>query len=369
MGYIYQPKLKSGGRCKIWWMKYYVDGRPVRESTETSEHEEARRLLRLREGDVAKGKPLPVRANKITFEKLAEDFLVDYQVNGRKSAKRAKLSVEALKLSFAGKRALGIKTPDIRTHIALRQGQGCANGTINRELAALKRMFNLALQAETLPHTPYVPMFQERNVRTGFFSEADYLALREALPSVLRPPCDFAYQYGWRRGEILGLTWERVDLQAGTIRLEPGTTKNDAGRTISLTPEILATLRRLRAETVALEQRTGRAVPWVFTRRGRRMGSFARVWETACTRAQLPGRLFHDFRRTAGRNMLRQGIPETTIMQIMGHKTPSKFRRYCIVSQQDLDEAAKKMAVGTFEPFSGHVEPSIPEAIRDLPPA
>ncbi len=233
MGSLYRPKLKSGELCRIYWTKIWVNGSVRRESTETDSLEEAKRILRVREGHVAEGKEPPAHAHRVMFEDLARDYLTDYKVNGKKSAERAYYSVEGLKLSFAGWKAKQIKTPAIRAHIALRQKQGCANGTINRELAALHRMFALAMEADILTQAPYVPKLKERNVRTGFFSEADYLALRETLPNFLHAPCDFAYQYGWRRGEIFSLTWDRLDLTEGTIRLEVGTTKNDDARTIS----------------------------------------------------------------------------------------------------------------------------------------
>ncbi len=356
MGYLYQPKLKTGGRCKKWWAKYYINGMARRESLGTEDHEEAKQILKVKEGRVAEGKPPLPRADKIRFEELAEDYLTDYRVNGKRSLTRAEYNVEGLKLSFAGWRAVDINTADVKAHIARRQADGCANGTINRELAGLKRMFRLALQAEKLSRAPYIPLLQEHNVRTGFFSDADYLAIREALPEYLRLPVDFAYKYGWRRSEVFGLTWGQVDLTRGTVQLDPGTTKNGEGRLIRLTPELLAMLKAQRA-------RTAQAVPWVFHKGGRQITDFRKLWLRRCEKAKLAGRIFHDFRRTAIRNMIRLNIPERVAMKISGHKTRSIFERYNIVSEGDLEEAAAKLA-GT---FSGTFAPSAeaqPQEIR-----
>ena len=90
---------------------------------------------------------------------------------------------------------------------------------------------------------PYIPMLAESNVRTGFLGELEYLTLHEALPAPLNHILTFAYTFGWRKSEVLGLTWDRVDFGAGTDRLDPGTTKNREGRTIVLTDSLRATLR------------------------------------------------------------------------------------------------------------------------------
>ncbi len=88
---------------------------------------------------------------------------------------------------------------------------------------------------------------------------------------------------------------------------------------------------------------TTELTPWIFHRKGRQIGDFRKAWTTACEKAGVPGRILHDFRRTAVRNLVRAGVPELVAMQMTGHKTRSVFDRYNIVSEEDLMEAAKRL--------------------------
>jgi integrase len=89
-----------------------------------------------------------------------------------------------------------------------------SNGEINRELAALRRMFNLGLEAEKISRKPKIRALVENNARSGFFEPRDFEALLAKLPPDLRPPITFAYVIGWRvASEVLTLTWDQVDLE------------------------------------------------------------------------------------------------------------------------------------------------------------
>jgi integrase len=130
----------------------------------------------------------------------------------------------------------------------------------------------------------------------------------------------------------------------GTVRLDPGTTKNKEGRLIYLTPDLRSLLARQRTLTIALQKEKERIIPLVFHDHGYPIVNYDKRWREACKRAGVPGKLVHDFRRTAVRNMVRAGIPERVAMQMTGHKTRSIFDRYDIVSEADLKGAAQKLA-------------------------
>jgi len=361
MGTIYR-------RGNVYWVKYYQNGKPHAESSHGDKMSVAKTLLKKREGEIAKGELPGIYFDRVRFDDLAEDFLADYRINGRKTLDNAEQAIVKLRGKFGGMRVPSITTARISEYIEERRAEGMANATINRELSALKRMLKLGLRTTPpkVGQMPYIPKLEEKNTRKGFFEHGEFHALRDALPDYLRPVVTFAYHSGWRRAEILGLTWEKVDLKAGIIRLDPGETKNDEARTLYLDAELSALMQQLVAT-----RRLG--CPYVFHVKKQRIGEsqktwkigeFRKTWKTACIKVGLcepmrddqgkpvltkkgkvvfvPTRIFHDFRRTAVRNMIRSGIPERVAMVISGHKTRSIFDRYNIVSEEDLKQAAMK---------------------------
>lgn len=333
-------------RGKIWHIDAAVRGRRIRQSCETEDRDQALRILRQRLVDLDQRGPLALRSPKLMFDDFAKDFIRDYEVNRKRSLGKAKKSVEYLAEFFSGYRAVNISTQNVRTYIEKRQRAGLANGTINRELAALKRMFQLAAKAKLLSqdHVPDIPTLKEAPPRAGFFEPEQFKALMKYLRPEVRPIARFGYELGWRLREIITLEWRQVNLVDGSVRLDPGSTKNGEGRVAYCSAELLAVLRAQHAATRELEREKGIIIPWVFHRRGKQILRFLASWQTACEAAGVPGMFFHDLRRTAVRNMVRAGIPERVAMQISGHRTRSVFERYNIVSEADLKDAATKIA-------------------------
>jgi integrase len=338
MGSIYK-------RGKVYWIKYYRNGKPYRESTKSKKEADAKRLLKKREGEISQGKLPGIYFDKIIFDNLAEDFLRDYRINQKKSLDKAERCVNHLKKHFEAYPVPQITTPNIQTYIESRLEEGAANATINRELSALKRMLNIGAR-QTPPkvdRVPYIPMLKENNVRKGFFEHAEFVSLRAELPDYLKGFITFAYKTGWRLSEVTGLTWNQVDRNQGIVWLESGETKNDEGRTVYLDDE----LQEIFHNQWENRKRSRKLTPFVFPNMDgtSRISDFRGSWNKACKDAKIGKRLFHDFRRTAVRNMVRAGIPERVAMMISGHKTRSVFERYNIVNDRDLQLAAKRQAI------------------------
>jgi integrase len=343
----------------VWWIRYYRSGKRYEESSGSTKKGVAIDLLRVRGGDIARGVPITPKIGRMLFEEAAADVVNDYRVNGRRTLAHVERRIKKhLQPYFGGRRMPEITTADARAFAGQRQQAGASSAEINRELAIVKRAFSLAVQGGRLLTRPHIPMLKENNVRTGFFERQEFEDVRAHLPSELRDVATFAYLTGWRvPSEVLTLEWRQVDRQAGIVRLEPGRTKNDCGRVFpygDLLPELRDVIEARWAETKRIEQSHGVICPYVFHRRGglrrkgstvregQRVRSFRGAWEAACTAAGIPGRIPHDLRRTAVRNLVRAGISERVAMQLTGHKSRSVFDRYDIVNEADLREAVRK---------------------------
>jgi integrase len=316
-----------------------------RERANTTKPKEAEKVLRKRLGEISTGVYSGPKLEKIKVSELADDRIREYRINRRKSIDdleaRWKLH---LKPFFGVLRAVEVTSQLVARYIDLRQQEEAENATINRELAALKRMFNLARQSTPpkVQSVPYIAMLKEDNIRTGFLESKQHDGLAAETGKVglwLRAVFETGYTYGWRHEELLALRVCQVNLVAGTIRLEPGTTKNSEGREVSMTLPV----RTLLTQCVHGKGQDD----YVFTREdGKPVRDFRGTWGKACEAAKVPSLLFHDLRRTAARNLRRAGVAEGVIMKIGGWKTRSVFERYAIVSQSDIRDAMTKLEAG-----------------------
>jgi integrase len=274
----------------------------------------------------------------LTFDEMARAYLEDYQLQRYRTMNTARPRVEHLREVFGGWPAEHITADAVRQYQLHRRQHGAEAATINRETSALSRMFQIAIRRGVLERMPLFPRRLEENPpRDGFFEHAEYLKVRAHAPAPYQDVLDFAYYSGWRRNEILHLTWEDVDLAGGVIRLSPRRSKTRTGRVLPISTPLRTVLE-------CRQQRRQPGDPHVF----QRDGVPVRVWRTAlrdaCRKAKVPHRMLHDCRRTAARNLIRAGVPERVAMLLTGHKTRAVFDRYNIVNEQELRLAGERLA-------------------------
>jgi len=322
-------------RGDTYWIRYSHQGQQKRESTGTKDYQEAERYYKRRLGEMATGKYAGLAVERIRFAELTEALIEDYILNEKRSLPETKMRLKKHLLPAFGKiRAAEFGTAHLKRYVAGRLKSGAANATINRELAIVSRVFNLAIEHDPpqVVRIPHIPFLRENNVRTGFLEQEQYHAVREQLPEELRLLFVALYHWGTRIGEMLPLEWTQVDLRGFEVRLHPGTTKNGEGRLLPIYGDLEEWLRL--AKEIRDQDYPG--CRWVFHRQGKRIRNFRKSWANAVAAVGVPKLRPHDLRRTAVRLMMRYGILENVAMKITGHKTRNIFDRYNIVSNRDL---------------------------------
>jgi integrase len=326
-------------RGRIWWISWWVNGVMYQESSRNENNDgtsKSAAVKLLKEKFAAK----MGRGRALMVKDLIDDALKLYEEQRPRSYKDFAVPVAKALLDYwKHYKVEQVTTARLQEYRAKRKAKGRAVATINREMAFLRLAFRNG--AKTTPPKvavlPYFPMEAEDNARQGFLEPRDYERLRDAMPEDIRGLFIIAYHVGNRKGELLKLRWNQVDLEGGFIRFEPSQTKSKRAREVPIYGEMKDCLEALRRETPS-------KCPWVFNRSGRQIKSFRASWIEACEKADAPGLLFHDLRRSAVRNMVNAGISEHTAMSISGHRTREVFSRYAIITRDDKKDAGKKLA-------------------------
>ena len=330
-------------RGDIYWISYSYQGKQYRESTGTDNKHFARDVLAKRQVEIREQRLFDVKKGaKVSFEELAQDFLRFYHGRDRRSLNRAETSVKHLSTFFGGKRIAEITPEAIEAYVTTRLQQHSKLGrptrpaTVNRELAALSKMFSLAIRHKKADKNPIaaVERLLEHNVRDRVLSSEEFQRLLNASPVYLQPVIIMAYYTGMRRGEILNLRWHKIDLSKGLLRLEGVDTKTQKGRLVPLNATLTALLKD------AMQSPVRCATGHVFHRNGQPIRSIRGAFDRACREAGLTDFHFHDLRHTAVTNMRRAGIDALTAMKITGPKTMAAFQRYNSFDEDDLRQAA-----------------------------
>ena len=217
-------------------------------------------------------------------------------------------------------------------------GSNYKPATVNRMVALMKRIFNLAIREDMVLKNPCwkVTMLKEDNKRDRVLSGEEFDRLLAQLPPYLKDIVSLGYYTGMRRGEILNLTWKKVNMQEGYLDLEPEDTKNSEPRRIYFN-DVLWEIFKRAGKVRSLKH------DYVFTYRGKPIKEFREGFKKALERAGIEDFHPHDLRHTFNTNMRKAGVDQTVIMKLTGHKTLAMFTRYNTVDQADAVDAMKKL--------------------------
>ena len=330
--------FKRGNR---FWVAYYVRGetgaQEVREPAADTERE-AYGVLADRVASLRDGTYIGLAARRRTVTELIaahESYLRDER--GITDLMRWRSHAVPLGEALGLLRVDQLTLARMQSYIMERRGLGREPTTIAREMQILRAALRTAWKRGELPRVPYVPVPTDNGPRQGFVEIETFDRLLERLPTgAYQHVAAFGYLTGWRRGEIVGLTWANIFRESQEIRLYES--KNGHGRVV---PMLLGIAAAIDARIAARRP----DCPSVFHDDGVPIGDgFTRAWNAACRAAGVPDLLFHDLRRSAVRNLIRAGVSKVVAKTISGHRSDMVFDRYDITSTEDQADALARVA-------------------------
>ena len=312
-------------RGKYWCMRFTYHGRQVRRSTGTTDRRLAEAIVGKVRAQIVEGRFFETLEEKTrTFEELMARYLTDHAA--KKAEPRHYHGYAKRLTGFFGGRTLAEITPKlIADYKARRYAVGLKPASINRELASLKKAFNLAVREwEWCRENPVskVSMEREHNQRDRWLSVEEEGRLLQGCAPWLRELVSFALHTGMRMGEILELTWRGVDVNRRTVKVFRS--KNGERRTIPINQTVLSVLkektrlRSLRTELVFCSK--------VFT--PMESGHLRRTFRLALSKAQIEDFHFHDLRHTFATRLVQAGVDLYKVQRLLGHKSPVMTQRY-----------------------------------------
>jgi len=202
------------------------------------------------------------KSRNVGWSTATEDLLSYYRAYGTRDPQEASSRVRQLRVYFKGWRLADIDASAVLGYVNYRKGQGRANVTVNADLAVLRKTQRVAQELGKLDVVPRIRMSRPASPRAGFFEADSFELVADALPPDLALVARVGYVLGWRlSSEVLTLSRRQVDPAEGTLRLEPGMSKNREARVAYLTPELKAGIAEQLTRVKDLERRTGAIMP------------------------------------------------------------------------------------------------------------
>ncbi len=311
-------------RGSIYWIRYAgIDGRIIRESSGSTAFKDAEALHIQRKQAVKEGKqPEIKRIVNHTLNELVQQYLI--WAERQRSFRSKRGFIKQLAEAFGNLPLRRFNSMLIEQYQTERIQKGNKPATVNRLLATLKHMFTKAVEwdmveDETLKRVRKAKLLEENNKRLRYLSKEECQNLVACCDKHLRPIVITALNTGMRKGEILGLRWDSVDLRHGFILLEQ--TKNGDRREIPINETMRSTLQNVIRRL---------DVPYVFHDpvNGKPYQDVKRSFNTALKKAEIKNFHFHDLRHTFASHLVMGGQDLMTVKDFLGHKTLTMTLRY-----------------------------------------
>jgi len=290
---------------------------------------------------------------KMTFNELAEWYLNLEKVKALASYGTIKINLNKFNYVFGDMIVSHIKPADLENYQAKRLKEGRAPGTVDHEIGKPKTMINRAFDNGLVGFSTWKAFKSVKKIlkrgsdaRDRILSIDEFEKLMEHSKEHTRVLIAMGYYTGMRRGEILSLTWDKVDLVERMIRLEAGDTKDNEARNIPIGDKLYEIFVSLPNRIQKTNQDNH-----VFQYKGSRIkGDIRASLKKACEKAGITygrfvkgGFIFHDLRHTFNTNMRKAGVAESVIMEITGHSTREMFDRYNTVDSDDTRKAINQL--------------------------
>jgi len=323
-------------RGRIWWIAYSWRGHLHQESAKSADKKVALKLLRKRIKEVEKPRFVdPAKEQRYTLPDMKEVIRLDYVRRKNRSFESVEYAFKHLEEGFKFHRVIDITDEKITAYGDNRLSSGAERASVNRELAYLRRGFNLMLEQKMISSVPTIKLYQGENIRKGFIDIAEFNVLLEKIADAdVGDLVKFLYHSAWRSGEAMALQWSWID--GDMIRLPAEVAKGKKARALPIVEEILDVIER-RKQVRRLD------CAFIFHRNGRPIKSFRKAFKAAAKKIGFEGLLPHDMRRSGVRNFRKSGLSESEGMALSGHKTNAVYKRYDIISDDDLTQSMKRV--------------------------
>ena len=348
-------KAKRAKRAKYWVVYRLPDGKQRAEYIGIS-LDDAKDIDAERRSQKAKG-GLPYKS-RITFEELKEWYVSLEKIKVLASYRQVCIGLRRFCSGYGASQVNQLKAVDLENLQMKRKAEGLADSTIDDEIGHVRTMVIKAFDNDIVGGEPLKAFKRTKkllkrnsNARDRVLSPDEYQRLYDAAAAHLKPIIATGYYTGMRRGEILGLTWDQVDMGEGFIHLAAEETKDGEARDIPICEDLKKILRRL-PRALHLPN------VFLFTRKlktrdeviQRPVKDIQRAMHEACKEAGIVwgknvkgGFIFHDLRHTFNTNMRKAGVPESVIMSITGHSTRQMFDRYNKIDSEDKTTGVEKL--------------------------